>query len=161
MTILVTAFLLASVIAIFAAMVGSHQAMSGNRFRSKPLLSDNEKEFYARLSQALPDCHVLTQVALGALIQPCAWKNNREYYQARGRFSQKIADYVICTEQWNVLAIVELDDKTHRKNRDLKRDAMLAQAGYTVVRWDSRKKPTVEQIRDRLRATNFEPKPER
>jgi very-short-patch-repair endonuclease len=119
-------------------------------YRSKPLLSANEKEFFNRLSQALPDCHILTQVALGALLQPNVRNNNKEYYRARGNFSQKIADYVICNKEMYVLAVVELDDRTHQNDKDAKRDAMLEQAGYKVIRWDSKNKPTAEQIRERF-----------
>ena len=119
-------------------------------YKSKPLLSANEKEFFIRLSQALPDCHVLTQVSLGALLQPTVRNNNSEYFRARGTFSQKVADYVVCNKEMYVLAVVELDDRTHRKERDAKRDAMLVQAGYTVIRWDSKNKPTAEQIRERF-----------
>ena len=119
-------------------------------YRSKPLLSANEKEFFNRLSQALPDCHILTQVALGALLQPNVRNNNKEYYRARGNFSQKNADYVICNKEMYVLAVVELDDRTHRNDKDAKRDAMLVQAGYKVIRWDSKNKPTAEQIRERF-----------
>ena len=62
----------------------------------------------------------------------------------------KIADYVICNKEMYVLAVVELDDRTHRNDKDAKRDAMLVQAGYKVIRWDSKNKPTAEQIRERF-----------
>jgi len=127
------------------------RSSTGNdAYKCKPLLSANEKEFFVRLSQALPDCHILTQVALGALLQPGIKNNNKKYYRIRATFSQKIADFVICGKEMEVLAVVELDDKTHRADRDAKRDAMLTQAGYKIIRWDSKSKPTAEQIRERL-----------
>lgn len=47
-----------------------------NSYKLKPLLSANEKEFYNRLSEAVPDCRILTQVALGALLLPNVRSNN-------------------------------------------------------------------------------------
>jgi hypothetical protein len=152
MTSMGAIILLVAILAFFVVMLQRREksSLSKNLYRSKPLLSANEKEFFIRLSQALPACHVLTQVALGALLQPNVRNNNKEYYRARGVFSQKIADYVICNGNMDVLAVVELDDRTHRNDKDAKRDAMLVQAGYKVIRWDSKNKPTAEQIRERF-----------
>jgi hypothetical protein len=150
MTFQVMIILLIVIAVLLFAMKQMKEAPSpGHLYKSKPLLSANEKEFFNRLSQALPDCHVLTQVAFGALLQP-AGNNKKEYYSARGSFSQKIADYVICNKEMFVLAVVELDDRTHQKDKDAKRDAMLEQAGYKVIRWNSKNKPTAEQIRERF-----------
>jgi len=126
------------------------------RYKSKRLLTDNEREFFARLVGALPEHFVFPQVSFGALLQPDTATRTSQYHRTRGTFSQKIADYVICTKELRVLAIVELDDRTHNSARDGKRDAMLKQAGYTVIRWHSRNKPTGEEIRERLRTTESE-----
>ncbi len=114
-------------------------------YRSKALLTENEKEFFARLVTALPECHVFPQVALGALLQTNVTGKNA--FRARAAFSQKIADYVICDRDMKVLAVVELDDRTHSAGKDARRDAMLNQAGYRTIRWQSRKKPGADAIR--------------
>lgn len=120
-------------------------------YKSKPLMTDNEKEFYVRLVEALPNYYVFSQVAFGALLQPNIKGNNRKYYSVHGTFAQKIADYVVCDKSMKVGAIVELDDRTHSASKDGKRDLMLEQAGYTVVRWSSKKKPTVQEIAERIK----------
>lgn len=119
-------------------------------YKAKSLLSPNEKEFFVRLAQALPDYHILTQVSFGALLHPDVKNDNKLFYRVRGTFAQKIADYVICNQSLEVLAVVELDDRTHREDKDAKRDAMLEQAGYKVVRWNSKSKPTLEQIQQQF-----------
>jgi hypothetical protein len=43
-------------------------------------------------------------------------------------------------------ALVEPDDRTHDARRDAERDRILESAGYRVLRWDSRDKPTLAQI---------------
>ena len=137
-------------IAVIVISRSQGKRLDRDLYKSKPLLTENEKEFHSRLIQALPDYHVFPQVALGALLQPNVKGNNRKYYSVRGTFAQKIADFVICDKELNVVAIVELDDKTHNSDKDAKRDAMLEQAGYRVVRWNSRKKPTVREISEKI-----------
>ncbi len=43
----------------------------------------------------------------------------------------------MCDRAFQVLAVVELDDSSHkgRADRDAKRDAMLTEAGYRVLRY--------------------------
>ncbi len=65
----------------------------------------------------------------------------------RGFFSQKIADFVVCEPQtMKVLAVVELDDRTHNAERDAKRDTMLLSAGYRTLRFPSKRKPSEAEI---------------
>lgn len=135
-------------LAIYLKFKGS--GLGGDLYKSKPLMTDNEKEFFQRLTEALPNHHIFAQVSLGALLQPNVKGNNRKYYSVRGTFAQKIADFVVCDKDMKVVAVVELDDKTHNSDKDGKRDAMLEQAGFTVVRWHSKKKPSVQEIADRI-----------
>jgi len=152
-TLVVLALGVVAIVILFeVGKVLSGRSSATNAYKSKPLLSANEKEFYDRLSQSLPDCRILTQVALGALLLPNVRNNNRAYYRARARFSQKIADFVVCNREMDVVAIIELDDRTHQADRDAKRDLMLAQAGYKIIRWNSKRKPTSEQIRERIQS---------
>lgn len=52
---------------------------------------------------------------------------------------RKVADFVICNKSLAVLAIVELDDASHkgREAIDADRDAMLINAGYATIRYKS------------------------
>lgn len=147
MKLILSSLVLISVVILIAILNGKQRAPGKGAYKSKGLLTENEKEFFGRLKQAFPDHHVFTQVALGALLQPAVRQDSREYYRIRGTFSQKIADFVICDDALRVVAIIELDDRTHNSEKDAKRDAMLNQAGYKVYRWNSRNKPAVDDIR--------------
>ncbi len=85
---------------------------------------------YQRLTHSLPDKVVLAQVAFGALL-------TARGKGARNRFDRKIADFVVCDKAFQVLAIVELDDTSHRgkENKDAARDKLLQEAGYRVLRY--------------------------
>jgi len=139
----------------------SHDAPG--KFMQKQLLTSNELEFLARLETAAPELRFLAQVSMGALIEPAvSRKDAKAYYRLRGMFSQKIVDFAAQDkEDGSIIAIIELDDRTHHPDRDQKRDTMLASAGYRIIRWQSTKRPDAPAIRAALtkdaatsRATN-------
>jgi hypothetical protein len=124
--------------------------------RQKAVLTDNETEFYTRLKRALPDFEIWPQVGMGALLEPLVKESNPEFWRLRQQFQSKICDYVIAKagapRGTGVVAVIELDDKTHDAHKDAIRDAMLASAGIKTIRWESRNKPTESQIRSRILA---------
>jgi len=123
-----------------------------NTYRSeiikKELLSDTEKNFFKVLVNALPEFYIFTQVSLGAILD-----NKTKRYQ-RGSFNQKIADFIIADKRLNIVAVIELDDRSHdsqkRKDADERRDAMLNGAGYRTIRYDCRYMPNEKMIRQEI-----------
>jgi hypothetical protein len=124
------------------------------QYEKKLFLTDNEKEFSRRLFAALPDYHVFAQVSMGAVLKPDTKikENQKNYASIRGTFSQKIIDFVICDPNFDIVALVELDDKTHIPSKDKKRDNMTNQAGYITIRWSAIKKPNEEEIANAIAA---------
>ena len=85
---------------------------------------------FFRLSLTFPKYVVLSQVAFSTLItsrQPAT----------RNGFNRKMADFVLCSKAFDVLAVIELDDSSHknREREDADRDEWLTKAGYRVVRY--------------------------
>lgn len=118
------------------------------RFAPKPLLTRNEIEFFHRLQSALPDLHVFPQVALRAIVRPGSSSTSRAYDKEAGLIGAKHSDFLICRPgNFEIVAIVELDDRTHQKDKDLERDRMTAAAGYRTLRFASKNKPSVAEIR--------------
>lgn len=120
----------------------------------KQLLTPNEKEFLGRVRQAASaygmDVHY--QVAMGALIDLSgitAESHPGAYWSARSTFDKKIVDYVLVKKgSGEVVALVELDDKMHDREKDAARDKMTAAAGYKTLRYESTAKPTVDELKD-------------
>jgi len=111
--------------------------------RPKPILTANEFEFFGRLCRALPDHHVFPQVSLDALIAVSSKASYAARVALRNSYSQKRPDFVICrSETLAVAAIIELDDRTHNTDNDRKRDEIIEAAGYRVVRFWSKAKPS-------------------
>jgi len=153
--IVLSVIVLLVIVAIIAiAKYGGEHRDAGANYKSKQLLTENEKEFFNRLRRALPEYEVFPQVAMGAVLAPNVDRSDRRrYYQIRGTFSQKIIDFLICDKTLNVVAAVELDDRTHNAKRDEMRDAMLMSAGYRVLRWHSKNKPSEAEIRAMVMST--------
>jgi very-short-patch-repair endonuclease len=92
------------------------------------LLGKNEQPMYFRLRETFPDHVVLAQVAFSSLL-------NSRSKSTQSTFNLKVADFVLCTAAFEVLAVIELDDARHSE-ADVSSDAMLTEAGYQVLRFD-------------------------
>jgi hypothetical protein len=115
-------------------------------YKRRKLMTDNEEEFFGRLVVALPDHYIFTQVAMSALLDTAS-SDKRKAHGDRLRIAQQRVDYVVCTRSCEVVAVVELDDRTHSHTKDQLRDARLEQAGIRTVRFQTRQKPKVDVIR--------------
>jgi hypothetical protein len=119
-------------------------------YQGKDLLTDNELEFFGRLVQALPQYYIFPQVAMSALLE-AASRDEARRNTDRLRIAQQRIDYVVCDRRCNVVAVVELDDRTHSREKDQVRDERLEQAGIRTLRFESRAKPSLQAIRAALK----------
>lgn len=121
----------------------SKNTKSNNRTKIKPsyLMTEHEKKMFKELNKAIPEYYIFPQVSFSAIL----WTKGQA---TRNRFSRKIADFVITDTSFNILAIIELDDKSHdnKVEQDAERDAMLVEAGYKVLRY--RYMPNTQKLRD-------------
>jgi very-short-patch-repair endonuclease len=149
----ILAFIVYLIIMKFMAGRSGSEGGAADQFKKKVFLTPNELEFLARLEAAAPELRFHSQVAMGALLDPVVSRQSdaKAFYRLRGAFAQKIVDYVAQRRSdGHIVAIIELDDRTHNSEKDAKRDAMLASAGYKTVRWHSKAKPGASAIRAEL-----------
>jgi very-short-patch-repair endonuclease len=108
--------------------------------RGRRPLTAFEQQMYGALVTALPECVILAQVAFSALL-------TTDGQSHRNRFDRKVADFVVCSRRMTPIAVIELDDSSHRNKSaaDAQRDAMLRNAGLTTLRYQSI--PAAEAIR--------------
>ncbi len=116
------------------------------KFKAKSLLTENELEFFWRLTRALPDVFIFPQVAMSALVDPTASQGSKAFMSSFGRISQKRVDYALYNSEMKLLCVVELDDKTHDASKDKERDQLLKSAGIRTIRWNSKNKPQNNEI---------------
>jgi len=111
-------------------------------------LSVVEQKLYWRLVQCLPEHAVLAQVQLSRMM---AVKRVAKAQAWRNRIDRKSADFVICTRDFTVVAVVELDDSSHdrpnRRKADADKDAALQAAGIRIIRWRVSSIPDASVIR--------------
>ncbi|MGJ7918409.1 DUF2726 domain-containing protein [Massilia sp. LXY-6] len=115
-------------------------------YKRRKLMTDNEAEFFGRLVVALPEYYIFPQVAMSALLDTASG-DKKIAHSDRLRIAQQRVDYVVCTRSCELVAVVELDDKTHSRAKDQLRDARLQQAGIRTLRFQSREKPRADAIR--------------
>jgi hypothetical protein len=132
-----------AVIVVFAILVWKGR---GHRYEPCPIMTRNELEFFRRLEMAHPNGYVFPQVSMAAVMRPVSGDEKRRLAAFRA-ISQKRLDFAIYSRSMELLCVVELDDRTHNPHKDEIRDKMLATAGIRTIRWDSRQKPDVHEIK--------------
>lgn len=154
---IITALVVLATVTVLMTLVRAYfgngkgkRAVEGCYFTPKPLLTPNEKEFYTRLKHAVPELEVVCQVSMGAIMNGKHVSGNS--FTARARFDRKIIDYVILDGKYDVILLIELDDRTHNKKKDALRDSITAEAGYKTLRFESRDKPSVVELRKAIAA---------
>ena len=118
-----------------------------SHIQRKRLLTANEAEFLGRLKRALPAYEIFPQVSFAALLTDDGKLSGKARWNVRARFDRKIADFVIYDRRTlEVVALVELDDRTHTASADRQRDAITKTGGYQTIRFQSRQKPSEAEI---------------
>jgi len=138
-------------VALLLIVVLLRAAFSARRYKyeAKPLLTNNELQFYLVLRDALPEFAIFPQVAMNAFLRPPAGISPKEYAQTRGTFAQKHIDFLICEPQsLEIMSIVELDDRSHSAEKDIARDRITGAAGFKTLRFHSKNKPGKSKIRE-------------
>jgi Protein of unknown function (DUF2726) len=141
---------------LFLALVVLARVMGSHHDRwpvyAKGLLSEREQTLYKRLETVCPHHVVLAQVALSQLIHVKPGIPRPE--SLRGRYKQLVADFVLCRPDFTVAAVIELDDSTHgraiQRRRDAKKTKAVESAGIRMVRLPAGTIPTETELRQIL-----------
>ena len=118
----------------------------------RPILTKCEREWHQAMLRACPGHHVFAQVSLSQLIalEPDVAKPTA----LRNHFQQLVADFVICRADYDVLAVIEVDDASHerpsRRDSDARKQKAVESAGFRFVRIPSRSRPSESLVRQLL-----------
>jgi very-short-patch-repair endonuclease len=149
-------FFLLAFVTVIAMVLKTLQKRSTPRATAWPVrahgpLSEPEQALYWRLREAFPEHVVLSQVALSQLVQV---DNGNDRQAVFNRISQLVADFVVCTKAFDVVAVVELDDRSHetatRAAADARKTQALAAAGYRLVRLHVARMPSLAELQARV-----------
>jgi hypothetical protein len=154
--------LLVAVILGLLVLVSVLSALLGRRPCDYPyepydsLLSPAERSFFGVLQQALRgEFTPLAKVRVADILRVHRSGSAQRRAAAFNRVSSKHADFVICaSDTFRVVAVVELDDKSHRgearQRRDQFLDAALAAASIPVLHIPAQRSYSIQDVRTRL-----------
>lgn len=145
------AVIIIAALAIGMAAAVFSENLNVGKYKAKGLLTENEREFFGRLVSALPAHFVFPQVAMSALLE-ASGGNNKTRHSDFLRIAQQRVDFLICNAACRVVAVIELDDRTHNKRKDQVRDQRLMQANIPTIRYQSSSRPTLAQIQQAIAA---------
>lgn len=100
------------------------------------ILTAREIECYRRLSASLsPHFLVFPQVAFSQILEARGGTDKQNLWLFR-TMSQKVADFLICKSDLTMVAVIELDDRSHigKEENDRRRDAVMRQIGLLPLR---------------------------
>jgi len=122
------------------------------------LLTPAERSFFGVLQQALAsDYQIFAKVRLADIVRPVKSPSRSGWQSAFNRITGKHVDFVLCdSERLGIVAVVELDDRTHerfeRGVRDSLVDTALADAKIPVLRVSARQAYSPAQIREQVQS---------
>jgi hypothetical protein len=133
------------------------QGGSADKFsyeKNETLFSPAERSFYGVLNQAVKDqAVVFGKVRVADVLRPPKGMGRSDWQKAFNRISSKHFDYVICSpDTLSVLAVIELDDKSHSNGKRAERDRFLesacTSAGLTLHRYKAAATYNLSEVRD-------------
>ncbi|MBD1230757.1 DUF2726 domain-containing protein [Acinetobacter seifertii] len=136
-------FLIAIMVLVILSVLKKGESKNRNAKRNpikgKRIITMNEQPTFMKLKEALPEHIILAQVAFSAFM-------TAQGYATRNLFNRKVADFVVLDKAFNIVAIVELDDSSHKGKEkfDAERDALIHEAGFKVIRY--KRTPELVQI---------------
>jgi Protein of unknown function (DUF2726) len=146
-----------AVVIVFVTLVFLANLLSPDKKLSytkrKTLLSPAERSFYGVLKKSIPsEIEITCKVRVADVITPIKGMSRSNWQTAFNKISAKHFDYVLCSAKtMEVLAVVELDDKSHNKPSRIKRDEFLVKAcedtQLPLIRFPAKASYTIEEVR--------------
>jgi hypothetical protein len=162
-TVLIVGVVIMVVLGVAGAFLGKSSGQSAKPQGGAPayeampaLLTAAERSFLGVLKQAVAsDYQIFAKVRLADIVRPVPGSSRSGWQSAFNRIAGKHVDFVLCdAERLGVVAVVELDDRTHerfeRSLRDGLVDQALADAGLPVLRVPARQAYSPAQIREQV-----------
>ncbi|PTV52751.1 DUF2726 domain-containing protein [Acinetobacter seifertii] len=128
--IFLIAIMVLAILSVLKKGESKNRSAKRNPIKGKRIITMNEQPTFMKLKEALPEHIILAQVAFSAFM-------TAQGYATRNLFNRKVADFVVLDKAFNIVAIIELDDSSHKGKEkfDAERDALIHEAGFKVIRY--------------------------
>ena len=125
---------------------------------NKTLFTPAERSFLGVLDLAVADQYrIFGKVRVADILLPSKGLSKSHWQIAFNKVSAKHFDFVLCNKQTlEVIAVIELDDKSHQKAKLQHRDSLIASAcataGLPLVRFVAKSSYQVTEIQQQIQA---------
>jgi hypothetical protein len=125
---------------------------------NKTLFTPAERSFLGVLDLAVADQYrIFGKVRVADILLPRKGLSKSHWQIAFNKVSAKHFDFVLCNKQTlEVIAVIELDDKSHQKAKLQHRDSLIASAcataGLPLVRFVAKSSYQVTEIQQQIQA---------
>lgn len=116
----------------------------------RKLMTKNERELYERIKEHIPEVLIFAQVQLSQIVfHP--QQGSKEAFYWNNRINRMSVDLLITNTSFETLAVIELDDPSHkredRKKQDQKKNKVLKDANIKVIRIPTGSNPSMDALR--------------
>ena len=157
----ILACLVLGVFAVISALMrllsGAPKTSVSQAYEAVPaLLTPAERSFFGALQRSVGSSYqIFAKVRLADVVRPVRSPSRSGWQSAFNRISSKHVDFVLCDlERLDVVAVIELDDRTHarfeREFRDSLVDSAVADAGIPILHVPARQTYSPLELRERL-----------
>lgn len=155
MTLLISLAIIILILAIFSSLL----IKESNHYkyeRNKLLFSAAERSFLGSLDLAVADQYrILGKVRVADILSPAKGATRRNWRIAFNKIAAKHFDFVLCDKATlAVIAVIELDDKSHKQEKSITRDTFLnnacASAGLKIIRFEAKASYQPQAIRETI-----------
>lgn len=143
------AVMLLPLVLLIAAAVGwpRRRAPQPVNVSARAALPKEARALYTRLRTALPQYVILTRVRLSDFLEPKA-EGKRSLAAAQAELERQVVDFLICAEDFGVVAAVELDNVLQIRPPEAQYGKLLRRASIPVLRWNTINLPTQRDIQE-------------
>ena len=145
------------VVVLFSAFIKPTSTVKGHNYRQRAaLFTAAERSFLGVLDLATSEKYqIFCKVRVADILTPSKTADRGNWQRAFNKISAKHFDYVLCTkETLSVVAVIELDDKSHKKEKSIARDILIekacSSAGLKLVRFETKARYNIQEVRERL-----------
>lgn len=152
----VALFILVIIVLILLSKVKMAETVEAPYELNGPLFTPAERSFYGVLNLACESkAVVFGKVRIADILKPIKGLNRSEWQTAFNKISAKHFDFVLCNpSDLSVIAVIELDDKSHSQKKQMKRDEFVELACETahlkLHRFKASATYTVEEIKSEI-----------
>lgn len=121
------------------------------------LVTPAERSFLGVLEQAAGDgFRVFSKIRLTDILKVKSGLPGSARQSAFNRISSRHTDFVICNKNdLSFVAVVELDDKSHKADKQKEKDqflnAALSSAGIRIIRFPAKAQYNIDEVRDKIK----------